>query len=94
MSVNVTLSTTPLNVTLNNQVLSVSLATQQLNVSLSGVGPQGPTGATGPQGPPGPQGPSAVWGEIIGTITNQTDLQAEFSNYLTTANAAATYYPL
>lgn len=40
-------------------------------------GPRGPKGDTGPQGPEGPAGPSGAgeWGDIEGTLSNQTDLQ-------------------
>ena len=46
-------------------------------------GPQGPQGIQGPQGPQGPEGPQgppgpavgAAWGDITGTLSNQTDLQ-------------------
>lgn len=42
------------------------------------TGPQGPRGERGPVGPQGPQGPAGageIWGDIEGTLSNQTDLQ-------------------
>lgn len=38
-------------------------------------GPQGPQGIQGPQGPVGPPGEGGTWGSIVGTLSNQTDLQ-------------------
>ena len=44
------------------------------------TGPKGDTGATGPTGPQGPKGDkgdsgASEWGDIGGTLSNQTDLQ-------------------
>lgn len=50
-------------------------------------GPQGAQGIQGPQGDAGPQGPAAAWGNITGTLSNQTDLQTA----LNAKQAAGTY---
>lgn len=43
-------------------------------------GLKGDTGDQGPQGETGPAGPAAAWGNITGTLSSQTDLQAALNN--------------
>jgi len=55
---------------------------------LSGV-----IGTPGPQGIPGPQGPSgqnAIWGDITGTLSDQTDLQGELDGKLSLTGGTLT----
>ncbi len=47
-----------------------------LDGSVGVPGPVGPTGPQGPEGPPGPPGEGGTWGSIVGTLSNQLDLQA------------------
>ena len=52
---------------------SYSLQAEQRMIIFGGEpGPQGPAGPEGPQGPPGY---GAEWGNIVGTLADQTDLQ-------------------
>lgn len=54
------------------------------------TGPAGPTGATGPAGPAGDGG---NWGDITGTLSNQTDLQAALDAKASTShNHDSSYY--
>jgi len=58
-------------------------------VTVVTTGQRGLTGATGPQGPQGPQGPAGgggSWGSIAGTLSAQTDLQAELDAKATVAD--------
>ena len=60
-----------------NPLISIS----KLGLSPGPTGPVGPTGATGP----------SVWGGIGGTLSNQTDLQLTFDNYLYSKNMTNQY---
>jgi len=48
-----------------------------LTGSVGVPGPVGPTGPQGPEGPPGPPGEGGTWGSIVGTLSNQLDLQGQ-----------------
>lgn len=52
------------------------------------TGPTGATGATGATGPQGPPGTGGEWGQITGTLSDQTDLQSalDAKTNLTTFN--------
>ena len=54
---------------------TVYAVTGTVDGSVGVPGPQGPTGPQGPEGPPGPPGTGGTWGSIVGTLSNQTDLQ-------------------
>jgi hypothetical protein len=60
--------------------IKANITTNSIEVAAQGrQGVQGIVGAAGPEGPTGPQGPAAIWGSITGTLSDQTDLQAELT---------------
>ena len=62
-----------------NCCVEVELNTPEIEIDLEmgAKGDKGDTGETGPQGPKGDKGDSGAseWGDIGGTLSNQTDLQ-------------------
>jgi hypothetical protein len=63
--------------TLISENTIVEITTESTTVEIV-TGQQGPAGPMGPAGPPGADGGdgSAIWGEITGTLSNQTDLDS------------------
>jgi len=71
--------------------MALTISINQAAAFTVNVGVPGPTGATGPQGPAGPPGPAgggSVWGNITGTLSNQTDLASALAGKYPTTNPA------
>ena len=62
--------------------------TGTLSGSVGVPGPQGEQGIPGPIGPEGPPGEGGTWGSIVGTLSNQTDLQTALNGKYSTSNPA------
>src|SRR5512137_1257766 len=63
--------------TISGTVSGVVAGTLDGSVGVPGpAGSPGATGPQGPEGPPGPPGEGGAWGSIVGTLSNQTDLQS------------------
>ena len=63
---------------------SINVNNQQTNTLIVKTGPPGPPGPSGSIGPSG----SAVWGNITGSISDQTDLYTILNNKETSGSAA------
>ena len=60
--------------------------TGTLSGSVGVPGPQGKQGIPGPIGPEGPPGEGGTWGSIVGTLSDQTDLQTALDGKYSTSN--------